>query len=346
MPQTKKLQVFISSTYKDLLKERQAAVEAILQAGHIPAGMELFAAGDESQMTVIKRWIDNSDVFFLMLGGRYGSIESQSGKSYVQLEYEYANERRKPIFAVVINEAYLRQKKAESLDPDLIEIEHCENLGQFRQMVESDKVVGFWSEPSDIERAVFTSLEEFSQRDDIPGWVHGCEAQDMAAELTHLTKENSELKQGLPWLFRDADLMAVEATVPANSSVWVITPDLFHVTQQMNMRGVVRQNAARGVTYTYIYPRGRINARYEPALENLFSGAEARLTRQPVTGARFSSLAITHYRILNPDSIDDSSCAFLELPIPSRGYWIKVDSNGVKGLVDRFDETAKRKRPL
>jgi predicted Na+-dependent transporter len=53
MAQKKKLQVFVSSTYMDLREERQAAVEAILTAGHIPAGMKLFAAGDDSQMKVI-----------------------------------------------------------------------------------------------------------------------------------------------------------------------------------------------------------------------------------------------------------------------------------------------------
>lgn len=51
----KRLQVFVSSTYRDLIFERQAAVEAILTAGHIPAGMELFTSGDESQMEVIKQ---------------------------------------------------------------------------------------------------------------------------------------------------------------------------------------------------------------------------------------------------------------------------------------------------
>ena len=76
----KKLQVFMSSTYTDMLAERQAAVEAILRAGHIPAGMELFAAGDDSQLEAIRRWIDDSDVFLLVLGGRYGSIEPKSGK--------------------------------------------------------------------------------------------------------------------------------------------------------------------------------------------------------------------------------------------------------------------------
>ena len=64
----KRFQVFVSSTYSDLIEERQAAVEAILVAGHIPAGMELFTSGDESQMEVIKQWIDESDVYLLILG--------------------------------------------------------------------------------------------------------------------------------------------------------------------------------------------------------------------------------------------------------------------------------------
>src|SRR5437763_14698654 len=106
----KRLQVFISSTYTDLKDERQAAVSAVLKAGHIPAGMELFAAGDESQMQTIKRWIDESDIFMLILGGRYGSIEPNTSLSYMELEYDYAVETGKPFFAVVIEEVALDQK--------------------------------------------------------------------------------------------------------------------------------------------------------------------------------------------------------------------------------------------
>src|SRR5579871_2764236 len=103
----KKYQVFFSSTYTDLIVERQAVVEAILMAGHIPAGMELFAAGNKSQMETIRRWIDDSDLFMLIVGGRYGSVEESTGKSYTQLEYEYALERGKPVFAAVITEEFL-----------------------------------------------------------------------------------------------------------------------------------------------------------------------------------------------------------------------------------------------
>ena len=106
----KKLQVFVSSTYTDLKEERQAAVEAILDAGHIPAGMELFKAGNESQLKTIYKWIDESDVYMLILGGRYGSIEAKSGKSYTQLEYEYALSKDIPVFAVVLSNLFLAQK--------------------------------------------------------------------------------------------------------------------------------------------------------------------------------------------------------------------------------------------
>ncbi|HEN3600742.1 TPA: DUF4062 domain-containing protein, partial [Yersinia enterocolitica] len=100
----KRLQVFVSSTFNDLKNERQAAVSAILKIGHIPAGMELFTAGDRSQWETIKNWIDESDVYMLILGGRYGSIESESGLSYTELEYNYALETNKPLFSVVIND--------------------------------------------------------------------------------------------------------------------------------------------------------------------------------------------------------------------------------------------------
>lgn len=58
MPASKKLQIFVSSTFLDMKEERQAAVESILEAGHIPAGMELFNSSDQTQWEVIQRWIE------------------------------------------------------------------------------------------------------------------------------------------------------------------------------------------------------------------------------------------------------------------------------------------------
>ena len=141
-PLKRKLQVFISSTYSDLIEERQAAVAAILKAGHIPAGMELFTAGDKSQMKIIERWIDESDVFMLILGGRYGSIEPTTGLSYTELEYDYAFQQGKPSFAVVISEEAL-EAKVKARGTDVIEKKNQKELEQFRKKSRQNLILLF-----------------------------------------------------------------------------------------------------------------------------------------------------------------------------------------------------------
>jgi len=193
----KKLQVFISSTFTDLIEERQAAVQAILSCGHIPAGMELFTAGDESQMKVIKRWIEDSDVYLLILGGRYGSIEPKSGKSYTHLEYDYAVSLEKPLFAVVINENALDNKVSKD-GKSVLELENPQKLKDFRGLVLS-KMVEFFDDIKDIELAIYKTMSEYERRELI-GWVRDDQAVDTAnllEQMTRLTKENMSLREQL-----------------------------------------------------------------------------------------------------------------------------------------------------
>lgn len=165
----KKIQIFVSSTYTDLKIERQAAVEAILSSGHIPAGMELFSAGDESQMSVIERWIDESDVYLLILGGRYGSIEKDSGKSYIQLEYEYAIKMGKPLFSLVITERAL-EEKIKSEGSSVIEKENSKELNLFRSNV-LNNLVKFWDDKKDIKLAIHETISDFLYRKELVGWI-------------------------------------------------------------------------------------------------------------------------------------------------------------------------------
>src|SRR5687768_10776102 len=131
----RKFQVFISSTYTDLISERQAAVEAILQAGHIPAGMELFSAGSEPQLDIIKRWIDESDIYMLILGSRYGSIEPKSQLSYCEVEYRHALASDKPFFALVMDESIVRKKILQKKTTS--DSENLNKLDEFRRFVTS-----------------------------------------------------------------------------------------------------------------------------------------------------------------------------------------------------------------
>lgn len=190
----KKLQVFISSTYTDLIEERQAAVAAILKKGHIPAGMELFTAGDKTQMETIKRWIDESDVYMLILGGRYGSVEPSTGISYTELEYDYALEQSKPLFAVVIQEDYL-EKKVKAYGSNFMEKANPKELNLFREKV-LKKMSSFFSDIKDIKLTVHETLSDYESKNDLKGWVRADSIVDPQAlynEITELKNENKKL---------------------------------------------------------------------------------------------------------------------------------------------------------
>lgn len=192
MSSRKKYQVFVSSTYLDLKEERQAAVMAILTSGNIPAGMELFSSGDESQMEVIKRWIDNSDMYLLILGSRYGSIEPKSGKSYTQIEYEYAIEQKKPFFALILHE------EADKFKKEIIKLNDNElaAYSQFRKLVEL-KHIRYWHGIEGLQLEIYKSIQTLTEERLMVGWVRSTELHDygsMGEALAKMSEENRELR--------------------------------------------------------------------------------------------------------------------------------------------------------
>ena len=185
----KKLQVFVSSTYLDLKEERQVAVSAILKAGHIPAGMELFTAADKSQLDIIKRWINESDVYMLILGGRYGSVEAKSGVSYTELEYNYALKIDKPLFAIVINDEAL-ESKVKTVGTSVLETERPAELKIFKKKVLSN-VSSFFDDIKDIRICIMESLPEIAATRKLSGWVSGNEVPDIKGLVDEILKLNS-----------------------------------------------------------------------------------------------------------------------------------------------------------
>ena len=189
----KKLQVFVSSTYTDLIEERQAAVEAILDAGHIPAGMELFKAG-KSQMKTIRKWIDESDVYMLILGGRYGSIEEESGLSYTELEYRYALSKNMPVFAIVLEDSFLFTKAAAMGKDAIFEKVNTDKYDFFKNFVQTN-LVKFVKNIDQIAINIHSQLNDILNDTEynLIGWIRNTSENN----ISQLLKENFTLKQEL-----------------------------------------------------------------------------------------------------------------------------------------------------
>src|SRR5688572_17824780 len=78
---TKRYQVFVSSTFRDLKNERDRILRTLAESNYIAAGMEFFPAIDQEQFNFIKTVIDESDYYVAVVAGMYGSLASD-GLSY------------------------------------------------------------------------------------------------------------------------------------------------------------------------------------------------------------------------------------------------------------------------
>ncbi len=91
---------FISSTSK-VTEYRKRASDALSNRNFYCYSMEHFTAHDFGQ---IKSHIRNSDFILLIMGTDYGTIDNKTGKSWTQLEFEFAREIEKPVLAVITPE--------------------------------------------------------------------------------------------------------------------------------------------------------------------------------------------------------------------------------------------------
>ena len=188
----RKHQVFVSSTYEDLQKERQEVIHVLLELDCIPSGMELFPAADEDQWSLIKGVIDDCDYYIVVVAGRYGSIGPDE-VSYTEMEYRYAVENDKPVVAFLHG------------NPGAIPSEHTEEtergkakLQAFRSLVQQ-KMCKKWSTPHELGSVVARSLNQLRKKHPGVGWVRGDQipAREATEEILNLRKQIEHLENKL-----------------------------------------------------------------------------------------------------------------------------------------------------
>ena len=187
----KRYQVFISSTYTDLKEERGQVSQVLMQMDCIPAGMELFPATDEEQFEFIKKVIDDSDYYLLIIGGRYGSVADE-GISYTEKEFEYAISKGIPVVALLHGDANSLPVAKSELDPDL-----RQRLEAFRSRASTGRLVKFWNTAEELAGQVAISMVATMSRFPRVGWIRGSSAasEDLLREINDLRKENETLKK-------------------------------------------------------------------------------------------------------------------------------------------------------
>jgi Domain of unknown function (DUF4062) len=176
-----RFQVFLSSTFRDLRDERQAALEAILELGHFPAGMEAFPAADATPWELIKTIIADSDYYVLIVGGKYGSTGPE-GISYTEMEFNLAEELKKPVLAFIHGDPDQIPAGKIELDP-----ESRRRLQAFRERV-TQRICKTWTNKENLKAAVLLALVHAIRTKPAFGWVRneGLENQELLRRLASL----------------------------------------------------------------------------------------------------------------------------------------------------------------
>jgi hypothetical protein len=188
----KRYQVFVSSTFKDLQKERQQAIQALLELNCFPCSMELFPAANEEVWEGIKLLINDCDYYLVIVAGKYGSVDEE-GISFTQKEYEYAVQRGIPVLAFLHS------------DPEAIPMGKSETtqkrqkkLEEFRQLCRN-RLCCEWNSADELKAKVTVSLVQSMKRHPAIGWVRGdlLPNESAAQTINRLRLENDELKAKL-----------------------------------------------------------------------------------------------------------------------------------------------------
>ena len=190
----RKYQIFVSSTYTDLQEERTQLLFAILKLNYIPAGMEFFTAIDEEQMQYIRRVIDESDYYVLLMGARYGSMDSE-GVSYTEREYDYAVSQGKKIIALIHQNPDKIERGKTDKDEELFR-----KFMAFRdKIIQSKRLIAYWNNIAELIVNFNSSLMQTTKRFPAVGWVRGDipASTETLQRIAALELENQRLRESV-----------------------------------------------------------------------------------------------------------------------------------------------------
>lgn len=201
-------QVFVSSTYKDLVAEREAVTQAVLRMGRcLPAGMELFSASTQPPWDVIRRTLDDTDYLVLIIGNRSGALVPGEEISYTEKEYRYAVEHDIPVLAFLSSDDHpLRRDDIESPEAQ-------QALAAFRNRVQSAQLTEEWATKEQLASRVPNALWRAFEDSPRPGWVRG--EPGSLAEPPPAAQPTTAVKWSLKWFSGDKYILENIGTATA-----------------------------------------------------------------------------------------------------------------------------------
>ena len=148
--QSNPISIFVSSTYKDLAKYRAEVEKQLIGLEQAVKGMEYFGSSSSTPLDVCRKKLQECQLMILLLGVSYGSIEKNTGKSYTELEYEYAEKLNIPILVYV---ADLSSPNIE-IALNAVDYENKNKLDSFIEKVKNIHLLSYFTSVDDLGKRI------------------------------------------------------------------------------------------------------------------------------------------------------------------------------------------------
>ena len=148
---------FVSSTYHDLRNERQRVAKVLLNNSCLPLGMEFFPSDGREVWSLIESSMGRADFFVLVVGARYGSLDTETGQSWTQREWAEMLRLGKPVIPLL------------RIDDGSLETDT--RLAAFRGAIGEKVAPQYWADETDLVEKLALSVGAVTGRAEVAGWT-------------------------------------------------------------------------------------------------------------------------------------------------------------------------------
>lgn len=151
--------VFISSTYSDLILHRRAVIDALIKRNHHPVAMEYFSSqpGDATEASIDE--LRKADIFVGIYGFRYGYCPDND-KSVTEQEYDAAIALQIPVLIFIIDPMYDDPKLKDHQETKVKQ----SRLDALKKRLEAKHVRERFTTPDNLALSVVTAIDNYLQK--------------------------------------------------------------------------------------------------------------------------------------------------------------------------------------
>src|SRR4029079_11718535 len=133
------MKVFISSTYKDLIDYRTAAIRAVEGTNYQASKMEVFGARSDEPLDACLKEVEESDLFIGIYALRYGFVPEGEDISITEREYLHAKKLGRQIYCFLLDENQPWLPRWSDGEPDKSKLE------DFKKRIQKQHVCDYFT---------------------------------------------------------------------------------------------------------------------------------------------------------------------------------------------------------